>query len=67
MDITTRATRHERMWGSAVSDVHAANAAGGRAFHERSYDVGTAEGRRGPLPLAIQAASMAPLKALLGA
>jgi hypothetical protein len=46
---------------------HPLGAAGGRAFHERSHDVGTAEGRRGPLPLAIQAASMATLKALLGA
>jgi hypothetical protein len=30
-------------------------AAGGRAVHERSPDVGAAEGQRGPLPLAIQA------------
>jgi hypothetical protein len=34
---------------------HPLGAAGGRAFHERSHDVGTAEGRRGHLPLAIQA------------
>jgi hypothetical protein len=46
---------------------HPLGAAGGMAFHERSHDVGVAEGRRGHLPLAIQAASMATLKALLGA
>jgi len=34
---------------------HPLGAAGGRAFQERSHDVGTAEGRRGPLPLASQA------------
>ena len=46
---------------------HPLGAAGGMAFHERSHDVGVAEGRRGHLPLAIQAASMATLKALVGA
>jgi hypothetical protein len=34
---------------------HPLGAVGGMAFHERSHDVGTAEGRRGHLPLAIQA------------
>jgi hypothetical protein len=45
---------------------HPLGAAGGRAFHEHSHDVGTAEGRRGHLPLAIQAASMATLKGAVG-
>jgi hypothetical protein len=34
---------------------HPLGAAGGMAVHERSHDVGTAWGRRGPLPRAIQA------------
>ena len=34
---------------------HPLGAVGGMAFHERSPDVGTAEGRRGYLPLAMQA------------
>ena len=34
---------------------HPLGAGGGMAFHERSPDVGTAEGRRGYLPLAMQA------------